>query len=99
MISNNADKSLLKLLIFLIIGLVFIYVFMPLLRKKENWGVFSHRGSLHGIKNQTRNHYTLQELDYQNPSNYWNENNQDLSIYDKHIKSYHAKRFDPNLTQ
>ena len=102
MVSTNADKSLLKLIIILIIGLIFIFVIMPKLRKiasKEEWGVFSHRSTLHGIKNQTRNHYTLQELDIRNPSDYWDKNNQDLSIYDKHVKSYHAKRLDPKLIQ
>ena len=83
--------------------MLFIFILIIIsLRRKEGYGVFSHRGNLWGIKNQARAHYTLQELDYQNPSDYWDydiRKSADKSIYDKHIKSYHAKRFDPALTQ
>jgi len=83
--------------------MLFIFILIIIsLRRKEGYGVFSHRGNLWGIKNQARAHYTLQELDYQNPSDYWDydiRKTSDKSIYDKHIKSYHAKRFDPALTQ
>ena len=76
-----------------------LLIVIAMRRQQENHGVFSHRGTLHGTKNQVRNHYTLQELDDQNPSDYWSDTSQDMSIYDKHIKSYNAKRFDPRLTQ
>ena len=86
----------------IIMIIIIIIVIITIKQHKEGYGVFSHRGALHGIKNQVRNHYTLQELDYQNPSDYWDydvRNTLNKSIYDKHIKSYHAKRFDPALTQ
>ena len=81
----------------LLVILLLVIVFY-LLRRKENYGVFSHRGTLHGINKRVRSHYTLQELDYQNPSDYWTTNEDD-SIYDKHIKKYHSKRFDPTDTK
>lgn len=68
------------------------------IRRQENWGVFGHRGTLRGINKLTRSHYTLQELDQQNPSDYWTNINP-KSIYDMDIQKYHSNRFDPNDTQ
>ena len=96
--ANTNFKIAMGIMLFIIILLIIISI----RQGREGYGVFSHRGNLHGIKNQVRAHYTLQELDYQNPSDYWDydvRNTNDKSIYDKHIKSYHAKRFDPALTQ
>lgn len=78
----------------IIIGIIILFLFC---KKRENYGVFSHRSNLHGIKNQTRAHYTLQELDYQNPSDYWDGKN--LSVYDRDILKYHSKRLDPKIMQ
>ena len=96
--ANTNFKIAMGIMIFIII----LIIIVAIRQQREGYGVFSHRGALHGIKNQVRNHYTLQELDYQNPSDYWDydvRRTSDKSIYDKHIKSYHAKRFDPALTQ
>lgn len=85
---------LIRVLVVILISTFILY----LTRRVEGYGVFSHRGTLHGIKNRVRSHYTLQELDYQNPSDYWTTNT-DMSIHDKHIQRYHSKRFDPNDIQ
>jgi len=91
-----------KIAMGIILLVIILLIFVAMRQRREGYGVFSHRGNLWGIKNQARAHYTLQELDYQNPSDYWDydiRKTSDKSIYDKHIKSYHAKRFDPALTQ
>ena len=77
--------------------LVIIFIFV--MRRRENYGTFSHRGALRGIKNQVRNHYTLEELKLQYPTNYWNyKGTGPMSIYDRDVQSYHAKRFNPEMT-
>ena len=84
-----------------ILLLVIILLIVIAMRRREGWGVFSHRGTLHGIKNQTRNHYAFGELDYQNPSDYWDYGIRKTaaeSVYDRDIQAYHAKRFDPAMT-
>lgn len=81
--------------------LVIILLIVVAMRQRESWGVFSHRGALHGIKNQTRNHYAFDELDYQNPSDYWDysiRKTKAESVYDRDIQLHHAKRFDPRMT-
>ena len=65
------------------------------IRRRENYGVFSHRGNLRGIDKKTRAHYTLEELKIMFPYNYWKEPNK--SKYDTDIRKYHSKRFDPEL--
>ena len=81
---------MLQILLFIIL-IIYIYRTLSI----ENYGVFSHRGTLYGIKNKTRNQYTLNELKHIYPYNYWNE--PVLSTYDKDIMKYHSKRFDPKF--
>ena len=98
-----------------LITIIILLIIASKMSKKENYGVFSHRGTLHGIQAGTRNFYSLDELKYQYPINYWNYtpcndrkcagcdvcNKRALgamSIYDQDIQSYHAKRFDPEMT-
>lgn len=76
---------------------IVLLIIVAMKQKKESWGAFGHRGTLRGIDKLTRSHYTLQELDQQNPSDYWDV--KPKSIYDMDIQDYHAKRFDPNDTQ
>lgn len=57
-------------LLFLVITTLIIVTYR--MTRKENYGVFSHRGTLHGINAGTRNFYSLDELKYQYPINYWN---------------------------
>ena len=75
--------------------LLFVIVIVIVMRRRENYGVFSHRSNLRGIDKQSRAHYTLEELKHQFPYNYWNEPN--LSKYDEDIRKHHSKRFDPEL--
>ena len=94
--ANTNFKIAAGITLFVIVLLVVI-----VMRQREGYGVFSHRGALHGIKNQTRNHYSFGELDYQNPSDYWDygiRKTKAESVYDRDIQSYHAKRFDPKMT-
>ncbi len=86
--ANQNFKITIGIILFVIILLIFISV-----RRKENYGVFSHRSNLRGIDKLSRAHYTLEELKHQYPYNYWNEPNE--SIYDKDIKKYNSKRFNP----
>jgi hypothetical protein len=88
----NNFKIAMGIMLFVVTMLIFVAV------RRENWGVFGHRGTLRGIDELSRSHYTLEELDQQNPSDYWNNINP-KSIYDMHIQDYHSKRFDPNDTQ
>ena len=92
----------------LMLFVIFLVIFVAMRSRKEGYGVFSHRGALHGIQAGTRNFYSLDELKYQNPIDYWNyktackgckkRNVGAMSIYDRDIQSYHAKRFDPEMT-
>ena len=77
----------------IVVAIIIFYLYRNI--RTENYGVFSHRATLHGIKDETRNHYILEELKTMFPFNYWNEPN--LSIYDKDIRRQHSKRFDPEL--
>ena len=99
---NNTQLGL-GLMIFIVILLI-----ITATRMRENYGVYSHRGALHGIKNLVPNHYSLKELRYQYPIDYWNYTYNclgckkrslgNMSIYDRDIQSYHSKRFNPSLT-
>ena len=75
--------------------IIAMLIIVAIRQRKENYGVFSHRGTLRGIDKQSRNHYTLEELKIMYPYNYWNEPN--LSKYDTDIRKHHSKRFDPEL--
>ena len=88
--ANKNFKVAMGILLFVIVMLVVI-----VMRRREDYGVFSHRSNLRGIDKQSRAHYTLEELKIMYPYNYWNEPN--LSKYDKDIRKYHSKRFDPEL--
>ena len=86
------------LVVIIIIIIIFKIVWpSPFIKvgKKENYGVFSHRGVLNGTHNRSRSYYSLNELDHQNPSNYWVK--APLNIYDLDIQKYHSKRFNPLL--
>ena len=99
---NNTQLGL-GLMVFIVILLIIAST-----RMKENYGVFSHRGALHGIKNLVPNHYSLDELKLQYPTDYWNyytkcsgckkHSTGNMSIYDRDLHSYHSKRFDPEMT-
>jgi hypothetical protein len=91
-------KNIFVYYIMFIVFIVLVILILFSARKIEKYGVFSHRGTLHGIKNRVRSHYTLPELNYQNPFNYWTTG-KNLSIYDKDIQKYHSKRFDPSDIQ
>ena len=90
---NTNFKITMGIMLFVTILLIIVAI----RQKRENWGVFGHRGTLRGIDELTRSHYTLQELDQQNPSDYWDI--KPKSIYDMDIQDYHAKRFDPKDIQ
>ena len=99
----NNTKLGLGLMVFVVILLI-----VAATRMREDYGVFSHRGALHGIKNLVPNHYSLRELRYRNPIDYWNYTYDcagckkrslgNMSVYDRDLQSYHAKRFDPETT-
>lgn len=73
-------------IILILIAIVFLNY-----KKKENYGVFSHRAAMNGIQNQTRNSYSFDKLKLHYPINYWTD--KPLNVYDTEIKKYHSKRF------
>lgn len=81
-----------------IIVIIIIVAVITLVRKKEGYGTFGHRAVLNGIKLNSRDFYTFDDLQQQYPVNYW-KNKRYLSEYDKEEQKYHAKRFDPQVFQ
>ena len=88
--ANQNFKIAAGITLFVIALLIFIAV-----RRRENYGVFSHRSNLRGIDKQSRAHYALDELKIMYPYNYWKEPNK--SRYDTDVRKYHSKRFSPEL--
>ena len=92
--------------IFLIVGVLLM------IRKREGFGVFGGRSALNGITLNSRDFYTLGDLQQQYPTNYWKhscyapecncsscQKKRYLSEFDKEEQKYHAKRFSPQVFQ
>ena len=93
----------------IVIICILVYIFF---RKKEDFGVFGGRAALNGITLNSRDFYTLDDLQQQYPTNYWKhscyapecncsscQKKRYLSVFDKDEQKYHAKRFSPQVFQ
>lgn len=99
-------------LVYIIPIFLIVLILMLIGSKRENYGAFTHRAALNGINLNSRDFYSLGDLQQQYPINYWKhscyapecncsscQKKKYLSEYDREEQKYHAKRFSPQVFQ